>query len=150
MGQHVDVRKLSKVLAMTTSDSDGEALAAARKAAAMVNGAGLTYDTLLAEHLPKHYEGVANTAWVEDNKQSWLARAMIRKLQNEIAELRRQTTSSARAGAGDSEGLRQRLLSSAPLNNWERSTLDRIESILPKSKEEYYILWLARRYQMKN
>ena len=42
MGQHVDVRKLSKVLAMTTSDSDGEALAAARKAAAMVNGAGLT------------------------------------------------------------------------------------------------------------
>lgn len=118
---------------MTTSDSDGEALAAARKAAAMVNGAGLTYGALFAEHLPKHYEGVANTAWVEDHKQSWLARALIRKLQNEIDELRRQTTSSARAGAGDSEGLRQRLLSSAPLNNWERSTIDRIE--------EYYILW---------
>ncbi|MEQ8247291.1 MAG: hypothetical protein RID42_06380 [Alphaproteobacteria bacterium] len=150
MGQHVDVRKLSKVLAMTTSDSDGEALSAARKAAAIVTGAGLTYDTLFTEHLPKHYEGVANTAWVEDHKQSWLARALIRKLQNEIAELRRQTNSSTRSGTGNSEGLRQRLLSSAPLNNWERSTLDRIESIQPKSKEEYYILWLARRYQMQN
>jgi len=150
MNQQVDVRKLSKVLAMTTSDSDGEALVAARMAAAMVTGAGLTYDTLFSEHLPKHYEGAANTAWIADHKQSWLARALIRKLQNEIAELRRQPGSSTKSGSGGAEDLRQRLLSSAPLNSWERSTLDQIEAIPPKSKEEYYILWLARRYQVKN
>ncbi len=148
MGQQMDVRKLSRVLAMTTSDSDGEALVAARKAAQMVASAGLTYDTLFSEYLPNHYEGVANSAWIDENKQSWLARALIRKLQNEIAELRRQTATGGKAG-DDATSLKQRLLTSAPLNQWERSTLSRIESIAPKSKEEYYILWLARRYSLR-
>jgi len=150
MGQQMDVRKLARVLALTTSDSDGEALVAARKAAQMVMGAGLTYDTLFSEYLPNHYENAANGAWIDENKQSWLVRALIRKLQNEIAELRRESTSRGKTGSNDAESLKQRLLTSAPLNQWERTTLSRIEAISPKSKEEYYILWLARRYSLRN
>lgn len=149
MGEQMNVRKLAKVLAMTTSASDGEALVAARKAAAMVDQAGLTYDTLFSEYLPNHYDAAANGAWIDENKQSWLVRALIRKLRNEIAELRQQTESRDKPANDDAASLKQRLLTTAPLNNWERNTLSQIGTIPPKSKEEYYILWLARRYRLR-
>jgi hypothetical protein len=148
MGLNLDINKLSKVLAMTTSTSDGEALVAARKAVAMVSDAGLSYDTLFSEYLPNHYEGTANAGWIDSNKHSWLARALIKKLQNEITELRRHAKTPPAASSNDPELLRKRLLSAAPLNSWERSTLGQISTIEPKSKEAYYILWLARRHKL--
>lgn len=45
----VDKDKLTKLLAMTTSDNDGEALNAMRMANKIVKGAGLTWEQVLTE-----------------------------------------------------------------------------------------------------
>lgn len=139
MGHSLDLEKLTKILALTTSSSEGEALAAARKAASLIERAGLTYSTLFFEHLASERgrPGTGSSPKLE---------ARIQRLQAEVAALRQQLGAVAPTRALPSERLRRQLLASAPLNSWERTALDGIAAIRPKSREEYFVLWLARRY----
>jgi hypothetical protein len=144
MGHSLDLEKLTKILALTTSSSEGEALAAARKAASLIERAGLTYSTLFFEHLGPGRGRVGAGSSTKMSRTELEAR--IQRLQAEVAALRQQLGAVAPSRALPSERLRRQLLASAPLNSWERTALDGIAAIRPKSREEYFVLWLARRY----
>lgn len=134
----LDLMRLGKILALTTSSSDGEALAAARKAAALVERAGLDFATLFSGHLPGQTN--AGGAIAPDIQRE------LRLLRAEVAALRERVREARPSLA--SEHLRRKLLAHAPLHSWERTALDDISAVRPNTREEYYVLWLARRYRM--
>lgn len=145
----VDMRRLAKVLDMTSSPSDGEALVAARKANAMVRRAGHTYGTLL--DAPGAGPAARLSTREERRLREQLARERERAqdLERELATLR--TTTPSRPGTTSPETLRLRhsLLKGAPLLTYERNALTRMETIEPRSRNEYFILWLASRYGLR-
>ena len=126
-----EIARLARFLALTASPSDGEALNAARKANAIVDRAGLTYDDL--------FDNLAERGGTADRRE-------LEKLRAEILRLRQQLRTSP-APASDAVALRVRLLRLAPLLTWERTTLNGFASIEPKSRREYFVLWLAGRYR---
>jgi hypothetical protein len=134
----LDLVRLGKILALTTSPSDGEALAAARKAASLVQRAGLDYGRLLSGHLPGQTGGAVGASPEAERE--------LRQLRAEVAALRQQARGARPQLA--SEHLRRQLLAKAPLHSWERAALDDIAAVRPNTREEYYVLWLARRYRM--
>lgn len=132
----LDLSRLAKILALTTSPSDGEALTAARKAASLVQNAGLDYNRLFFEHLPRQTLATLSAA---DHERE------LRNLRAEVATLRQRAREPRRLA---SERLRRQLLATAPLHSWERAALDDIAAVQPNTREEYYVLWLARRYRL--
>lgn len=126
-----EIARLARILALTTSPSDGEALNAARKASAIVDRAGLTYGDL--------FDNLRERGGAGDRRE-------LEELRSEIQRLRQQLRTSG-TPVSNAVALRDRLLRLAPLLTWERTTLNGFASIEPKSRREYFVLWLAGRYR---
>ena len=146
----LDLEKLAKILALTASSSDGEALAAARKAAQMLDKANLTYRDLLSA-----VSRAAPKAITARNADAELAWKKVRELRQELEAVRREQSAPRQAtprhsGANVSPmaRLKDRLLAEKPLRVWEREALLQFKQIRPQSREEYYVRWLMQRYAM--
>jgi hypothetical protein len=137
----IDLGRLSKVLALTTSSNDGEALVAARKAAKLLHDANLTYRDVICPAVAAPDTG---------NEQSKVLRAwmLVRELRSEVARLRAQPGNDEKDGHSGLRRLQDRLLKEPMLRTWERQTLSRITDIRPGSREDFYLRWLARRYEL--
>lgn len=138
-----DLSRFSKVLALTASPVDTEALVAARTAVKLLNDANLTFHDVLADKPPVH-------ALSTDDSRAEILNAwmMIRDLRNEVNHLRAQVEGGRIDGTSGLRKLRNRLLNEISLKRWERQALAQIEEIRPRSREEFYVRWLARRYAL--
>lgn len=127
---------------MTASPNDGEALVAARKAAKLLKDANLTYSDLIARaaQMPVSDQGQGASV-----RQAW---SLVRELRIEIDRLRKQVGAAQTDAASGLRQLQTRLLTETPLRGWERQALMQIKEIQPRSREEFYLRWLARRYAL--
>lgn len=140
----IDIGRLAKVLALTDSPNDHEAILAARTAARMLRAADLTYSELFSNlgALPQ----LRNAS--SDSTELAEAKLLISQLKRELYRYRCRQPAQSSGGGDDVYKWRRELLTSMPLMNSERKALIDIKRIDPKSKEEYYVRWLARRYQL--
>lgn len=136
--------RLAKVLAMTTSPHDGEALSAARRAAEMLARAELTYSDVLC----------SDGSEARSQRELELLRQLTdlrRDMEQMRAAARTGRSAPARTNATPTKSIdraRRRLLTEVPLRAWERNALEDMKQIDPRSREEYYVLWLLKRYQL--
>ena len=137
-----DLSRLTKVLALTASPVDNEALVAARTAVKLLNDANLTFHDVLADK-PGHVISPNDSR--AEILNAWM---MIRDLRNEVNHLRAQVEGGQIDGTSGLRRLRSRLLNEISLKRWERQALAQIKEIRPRSREEFYVRWLARRYAL--
>lgn len=140
--------RLRKLLAVARSDRDHEALAAVRKAEAIMHRHGLSLDALI-DRLD-----AAQTALQGTN-------ARLRKLEMQL-ELERAQARDISALLDDKEGRRaptmpprlhptlldvcHHMIRHCNLNPYERRLLERIEEVRPRSKEAHLVMICAGRY----
>jgi len=133
----VDLIKLSKVLARTQSTFDSEVLTAAKFAARMVTEGQTSYEDLILGDGGKSKQHVVDRS---------ATREEVFQLRREIETLKMQLAKAEQGGKDGLLNIRTRLLSNAPLLTWERESLKDLTDIPPRSRAEYFVLWLARRY----
>ncbi len=136
----IDLERLAKILALSNSSFDHEALAAARKAAKILQDADLTYQQLFSDYIPTQ----PNSGTIGGDDASRL----VAQLRREIASLQASVGRTRTACAPELYRWRKQLLDEKPLMASERQALSEMQSIPPKSKEEFYVRWLVRRYQL--
>lgn len=136
------LRKLMKILEMTSSDNDSEVIVAARMAQRLLKSHNTNYQEL--------YESLQR-----DDPQTLIKiqnlERVVKLQKKEIAQLQcRNTFSKSKAAPakflGPLKGLRNYLINNLSLRNHERALLEQITEIQPKSKEAYLVLICARRY----
>lgn len=141
----IDLERLAKILALSGSQYDHEALVAARTAARILSQADLSYQELFQDYIPSVSRDAELLA--SDNRHRE-ARAYIDTLRREISALRATKGEVTTAAPGEVRRWHRQLLEEMPLLSSERRALTEIKAIGHKSKEEFYIRWLARRYQL--
>ncbi|MEH6404594.1 MAG: hypothetical protein V7750_14540 [Sneathiella sp.] len=146
-----EITKIVKILEMTRSEIDAEALAAVR----------------MSQHiLKKHnsnYEILFNT--IRNDTQNFEAevknlRNVVQDQSNELEILRKKASQvqsqlsksdifhSSNVVKGSIYHLKNFLLNRLSLQIYERKLLENISKITPKSKEEYLVLICARRHKI--
>lgn len=147
-----DVERIVKILELSTSDVDGEALAAIRKSRQILRKYGCNYEALI--------EAVRVGARRDVEIRVSHLQAMLEEQSCELTMLRKQTEkpksqlteetifTGSLIVTGSIFKLRTFLLNRLPLQKHERAILENISNIVPKSKEEYLILICARRHKV--
>lgn len=138
-----DMRKLTKILEMTTSDCPAEALTATRKASHILTKYDTDYHTLLKnlqDTSSSHYKRRINDL----EKRIDIQKNKIAKLMNEHSMSDKEPKHLR--FLGPIQGLRKYLMRNLNLRSYELSLLENCGDILPKSKEAYMVLICARRY----
>lgn len=150
--QDRDIQKLVKVLELTTSDVEGEALAAARMARKILQKNDLNYG-MFVEDLQKNARKeasreIANLKNVVRQQSIELDRVKTKRSSSKLSDEHIFRPSGRFSGSIDH--LRKFLLSNLKLKNYEREILEGITTISPKSKEEFLVLICARRHNVSH
>jgi hypothetical protein len=141
----INLERLAKVLALTGSHYDNEALTAARTASGLLSQANLTYQELFHDYIPS----ASRDEKLSNLEHRYLeARAKIAELRQEVSSLRAGQSQAPSLAQGEVRRWHRKLLEEMPLLSSERRALTEIKAIGHKSKEEFYVRWLARRYQL--
>jgi len=147
-----DIERIIKILELSTSDIDGEALAAIRKSRQILQKLGCNYETLI--------EAVRTSARRDVEKKVSHLQAALREQSLELKMLKKQTENpkfgltketiftEPMTVRGSIHKLKSFLLTRLNLQKYERELLENISNIAPKSKEEYLILICARRHKI--
>ena len=136
------LRKLIKILEMTSSANDSEVIVAARKAQQLLKKYNTNYQELaesLQQQNPQALQKIEQLKRVIDQQKK-----EITALQNNSAAS--HTNSSPAKFLGPLQGLRNYLINNFSLRNHERALLEDITEIEPRSKEAYLVLICARRH----
>ena len=147
-----DVNRLVKLLELSTSDVDAEALAAVRMSRKLLQKYGMSYEMLIAEVR----QNSAQNALVEINdlknvvhSQSLELQQLKHNARNVQPHLKEETIfTSANNFHGSIYNLKKFLLLNFELRHHEREILEGITTISPKSKEEFLVLICARRHKV--
>ncbi len=144
-----DLDKLVKLLELSTSDVDAEALAAIRMSRKLLKKYGLNYDMLIDQVRATS----ARDASIEISK----LKNVVQTQSLEIQQLKRNTQpqlnentvfKSPNNFSGSIYHLKKFLLRNFNLQRYEREILENITTISPKSKEEFLVLICARRHKV--
>lgn len=139
------LKRLTKILARTASDYDGEALAAARKAAAILSKHNLSYEDVLAPKRQMSSPALAR----EVGRLRQCLKAERRRadlLEAALKDAEAQADGSAAPFFHTLEQLRKYLMGNVVLKRHERQLLENIEDPKPKTKEAHIVLICAQRY----
>lgn len=151
LDQH-NIERIIKILELSTSDVDAEALMAIRKSRQILRKYGSNYDMLI--------ETVRTNARLDVEMRIQHLQSVLREQNSELTMLRKQKEkpktplteetifTGSRAVTGSIYKLRSFLLNQLPLQKHEREILENISNIVSKSKEEYLVLVCARRHKV--
>lgn len=136
-----ELQKFTKILELTTSDNDSEALAAARKARKILAKYNINYQILL-DKLQKtpNYQYCYRIRELE---------AKVKQQQDSISQLQKtkaKDKSEPLKFFGPIQALKKFMIKNLTLQNHERTILEDLKEIQPKSKEAYLVLICARRH----
>lgn len=144
IGNDKEMKRLVRLLDMTASDFDGEALVAAKKARGILERYQLTYDRLFEELSRSGHPGHA--------RQLQHLQRIIVEQRREIAALKRQASTpvvegDGRSYGGDLSNLKKFLEDNVPLRAHEKKLLESIPTTVePKTKSAYLLLICAKRH----
>lgn len=135
------LQKFIKILEMTTSQNNAEALTAARMARKILTKYNTNYQNVF-EKLKTGYDPDHLNKIHQLNRQINLQQKEITSLKNKLTDKKENTIKFL----GPLQGLRRFMMKNISLLSHERSLLENIKEIQPKSKEAYLVLICARRY----
>ncbi len=142
LGNEKELKRLVKLLEMTASQYDSEALAAARKARNILERHQLTYEALFEELVRSGNPG-------HERQLHHLQRIILeqRKQIKELSLKTEQAADSKKAFDGTLSKLKEFLVNNVPLRAHEKKLLEKIpNTIQPKTKEAYLLLICAKRH----
>ncbi|MBE7637452.1 DUF2786 domain-containing protein [Sneathiella sp. P13V-1] len=149
MMEERDFAKLVKLLELSTSDADHEALAAVRMSRKLLQKHGLSYEMVMEQMRQKSTQ-VAQTEITELKKIVYSQSREINQLKQGVRSgLNSETVfKPGNRFSGSIYHLKKFLLRNFDLQRHEREILENITTISPKSKEEFLVLICARRHKV--
>lgn len=147
-----EVARIIKILELSTSSVDAEALAAIRTAQRILKKNDSNYEMLIEAIKDRTRENIENEILkLQDlvHKQSGEIKQLRKKTANPASSLTKESIFSApKSVQGSIYHLKNFLLNRLTLQNYERKILEDISNITPKSREEYLVLICARRHKI--
>lgn len=147
-----DIKKIVKILQLSTSEVETEAMAALRMSQRILKKHGSNFEML--------FEKIRADAKGDIQQQVSRLQQLVKQQSSELSNLRNkpnagpvnlteeQIFSPPRKVTGTIYHLKNFLLNRLSLLKHERAILEKIETIPPKSREEYLVLICARRHKI--